>query len=143
MKTLERILIVFLGMNQCCMVTNQFLVLANRIKHTPNCFCPSINHFPTPNSKGISKVTWCGYELGPECEIQRGYICDIREANTEATFQSPNCLGAAAYCVPYKKLKACGGKGDCLEYPNCKRSMIATEIALEKQRKGYQSKSKF
>jgi hypothetical protein len=119
----------------------EFFVEAGKIaQYTPNCLCPSKDKFPPPNVNGISQATWCGYDLGPECEIQRGYICDIAMANKEAKFQSGSCLGARMYCVPYTNnphFKACGQQWECEEIPSCKSSLNATQIALGNLRKTY------
>jgi hypothetical protein len=119
----------------------QFVVEADEIiQYTPNCLCPSKDKFPPPNSNGISQATWCGYELGQQCEIQRGYICDIEMANKEALFQTLNCLGARKYCVPFKNnphFKACGSKMKCETIPSCTKAFNAIAIALEKLRKTY------
>jgi hypothetical protein len=106
---------------------------------TPNCLCPSKDKFPPPYSNGASsKATWRGYELGPKCEIQRGCKCYIDMANKEAKFQPHNCLGATLYCVPYKnnpRFKICGSKEKCETIPSCRKSLNATDIALEIHRK--------
>jgi hypothetical protein len=123
------------------MVLLQFVVEADKIiQYTPNCLCPSKDKFPPPASNRTSLVAWCGYELGPECNIQQGYKCEIHMANKEAKFQSVNCLGMPQYCIPLNlvpRLKACGQEWQCEKYPSCKNSINATKIALEKLRKTY------
>jgi hypothetical protein len=123
------------------LVQLQFVVEAGKkLYYTPNCLCPSKDKFPPPNSNGINQVAWCGYELGPQCDVQREYICDINMANKEAHFQSISCLGGHMYCVPYKKflnVKTCGSKIKCETIPSCKKSLNATVIALENLRKTY------
>jgi hypothetical protein len=110
------------------------------IRYTPKCQCPSKDKFPPPNSHGNGQVAWCGYELGPECDVQGSYICDINMANKEAQFLSDNCLGMQKYCVPYKTflhVNTCGTIFKCETIPNCKKSLNATVIALENLRKTY------
>jgi hypothetical protein len=119
----------------------QFVVDADKkIRFTPNCLCPSKDKFPLPVSNGINQVAWCGYELGPKCDVQRGYICDINMANKEGKFATLNCLGGGMYCVPYEDfqhVKSCGSKIECETIPSCKKSLNATVIALENLRKTY------
>jgi hypothetical protein len=136
------------GMIACPLVTLQFVVEADKIiQYTPNCLCPSKDKFPPPDSNGISLVAWCGYELGPECDIQRGYRCDISMANKLAKFATLNCLGGRMYCLPFRNLthvKYCGSEVACKELLSCKKAMNATVIALEKLRKTYgQNATKF
>jgi hypothetical protein len=118
-----------------------FVVEADKmIRYTPNCLCPSKDKFPLTVSNGINQVAWCGYDLGPECDVQRGYVCDINMANKEAQFATHNCLGGGTYCVPYKKFlhaKSCGSIYKCKTIPSCKKSLNATVIALENLRKTY------
>jgi hypothetical protein len=126
----------------------QYFVRADdEIKYTPNCLCPSKDKFPPPNSHGFTFGTWCGYELGPECDIQRGYMCYLNMTKKLARFFSPNCLGAPLYCIPLTKnprFKTCGTDGQCEKIPSCKNSLNATKIALEKLRKTYgQNATKF
>jgi hypothetical protein len=131
------------------MVLLQFVVEADKIiQYTPNCLCPSKDKFPPPASNGTSKaIAWCGYELGPECDIQRGYRCHIDMANKEAKFATLNCLGGRMYCLPYRNtihMKYCGSEVACKELLSCKKAMNATVIALEKLRKTYgQNATKF
>jgi hypothetical protein len=123
------------------LVTLQFVVEADKIiQYTPNCLCPSKDNFQPPDSNGTSRVAWCGYELGPKCDIQRGYVCDIKMANKEAQFVTHDCLGMLKYCVPYKHFihaKTCGTIFKCESIPSCKKSLNATVIALENLRKTY------
>jgi hypothetical protein len=117
------------------------------IDYTPNCLCPSKDKFPPTPSRGVTYATWCGYDLGPECDIQRGYKCENYMANQLANFQTDNCLGIPMYCIPLNlvpRLKTCGEKWQCEKIPSCKKSLNATMIALAKQRKTYgQNATKF
>jgi hypothetical protein len=141
MKIYFKQLVRVVALISSSLIQLQVVVEANKtIHYTPNCLCPSKDKFPLPVSNGINQVAWCGYELGPECEVQREYICDINMANKEARFRSNSCLGARMYCVPYKTfihVKTCGSKKYCETIPSCKKSLNATVIALENLRKTY------
>jgi hypothetical protein len=109
----------------CSLVALKFVVEADKIiQYTPNCLCPSKDKFPPPDSDGVSQLAWCGYELGPECDIQRGYHCDIDMAKKEEKFRTPDCLGGRTYCLPfrnYSHLKYCGSQMKCETILSCKK----------------------
>jgi hypothetical protein len=140
-NSLTKIAGVFVMIASLLVLVLQKIVLANdNIDYTPNCLCPSKDKFPPIPTRGVTFATWCGYELGPECNIQQGYKCEIHMANKEAKFQSVNCLGVPQYCIPLNlvpRLKACGEEWQCENVPRCKNSINATKIALEKLRKTY------
>jgi hypothetical protein len=118
----------------------QFVIANDELDYTPNCYCPSKDKFPPPNSHGFAFGTWCGYELGPECDIQRGYICYLNMTNKLAKGFSTNCLGVPRYCIPLNinlRFKTCGEEWQCAKIPSWKKSINATKIALEKLRKTY------
>jgi hypothetical protein len=148
-NSFTQILGVFVTILSLLVLVLQKTVIANdEIDYTPGCLCPSKDKFPPIPTRGVTFATWCGYELGPKCNIQQGYKCEIEMANKEATFQTPNCLGIPKYCIPYPKIpdriKTCGRQWQCEQIPSCKKSLNATMIALAKQRKTYgQNATKF
>jgi hypothetical protein len=110
------------------------LATAKNVNFTPNCTCPSKNKFPDSND---TRLTFCGYERGPECVMHRGYICEVEKADKEATWQTPNCRDINLFCVPLHKLerfRACGGKTKCKGIPNCKKTIVVDprEVQLYK-----------
>jgi hypothetical protein len=122
------------------LILQQIVGAEKAIRYTPNCFCPSEDKFPPPNSDNVTFATWCGYELGQECDIQRGYICYLNMTNKLARFLSPNCLGAPLYCIPLNidpLFKTCGKEWQCEKIPSCKNSINATKKALGELRKTY------
>jgi hypothetical protein len=107
------------------------LVTAKRVLFTPNCTCPSKNKFPVSND---TRLTFCGYERGPECVMHRGYICEVEQADKEAMFQTPDCVDINLFCVPLHKLerfRACGGKTKCQRIPNCNKTIAAALYDME------------
>jgi hypothetical protein len=133
-------IVVVVGIISGLLVQQPYVAAKKRIQYTPNCLCPSEDKFPPPNAHGITLATWCGYDLGPECDIQRGYLCYLNMTNKLARFQSMNCLGGREYCIPLDinpKFKACGSLMECETIRSCKNSLNATEIALQNLRKTY------